>query len=264
MSGNDGSRWRRVSELPPQRPKQDGENSNTLNSRHSTGGFGAGLPQKKRVLATTTATAVTTMSKRRMSMKNRRVSFAPDPELTTIREFEKEERESPSLQEQQGVAQLPEGDPMMISPPQVPASGFGNPSNRRVSFGDITAGLPTLGELAEEEEHGDVPVGAFGTAGAADVARQYQDLDNVTHQVPGLGALLEEDEILEESIGKRELKRYTKFRGEIRTQQSVASAQRDEASGRPIVTALWVSAEERDWLNEEPVFSAVTESFVVN
>ena len=202
MSGNDGSRWRRVSELPPQRPKQDGENSNTLNSRHSTGGFGAGLPQKKRVLATTTATAVTTMSKRRMSMKNRRVSFAPDPELTTIREFEKEERESPSLQEQQGVAQLPEGDPMMISPPQVPASGFGNPSNRRVSFGDITAGLPTLGELAEEEEHGDVPVGAFGTAGAADVAQQYQDLDNVTHQVPGLGALLEEDEILEESIGK--------------------------------------------------------------
>ena len=31
MSGNDGNRWRRVSELPPQRPKQDGENANTLN-----------------------------------------------------------------------------------------------------------------------------------------------------------------------------------------------------------------------------------------
>lgn len=201
MSGHEGHRWRRVSELPPQRPKQDGENSNTLNSRHSTGGFGAGLPQKKRVLATTTATAVTTMSKRRMSMKNRRVSFAPDPELTTIREFEKEERESPVAQ--QGVAQLPEGDPMMISPPQMPTGGFGNPPNGRVSFGEITAGLPTLGELAEEEEeeeHGDVPAGGFGTAGAGEVGQQYQD--DVTHQVPGLGALLEEDEILEESLAK--------------------------------------------------------------
>ena len=201
MSGHEGHRWRRVSELPPQRPKQDGENSNTLNSRHSTGGFGAGLPQKKRVLATTTATAVTTMSKRRMSMKNRRVSFAPDPELTTIREFEKEEGESPVAQ--QGVAQLPEGDPMMISPPQMQTGGFGNPPNGRVSFGEITAGLPTLGELAEEEEeeeHGDVPAGGFGTAGAGEVGQQYQD--DVTHQVPGLGALLEEDEILEESLAK--------------------------------------------------------------
>ncbi len=207
MSGTDGNRWRRVSELPPQRPRQDGENSNTLNSRHSTGGFGAGFPQKKRVLATTTATAVTTMSKRRMSMKNRRVSFAPDPELTTIREFEKEEeRESPTAEGQHGVVQLPEGDPMMISPPQVPTSGFGNPSNGRVSFGDITAGLPTLGELAEEEEQGDMPDGAFGTVvGAGNVAQhyeQYQHQDNVTHQVPGLGALLEEDEILEDSLGK--------------------------------------------------------------
>ena len=206
MSGNHSQRWRRASELPPQRPQLDGENANTLNSRHSTGGFGAGLPQKKRVLATTTATAVTTMSKRRMSMKNRRVSFAPDPELTTIREFEKEERESPNVPLQQaGIAQLPEGDPMMISPPQMPTSGFAEPPDGRMSFGDITAGLPTLGELAEEEEEeNDSPAGLLGAgrAGWAQGGQMHQHHEDITHQVPGLGALLEEDEMLEEGAGK--------------------------------------------------------------
>ena len=119
---NNRDNWRRASELPPQRPQLDeAENANTMNNRHSTGGFGQ-QPQKKRVLATTTATAVTTMSKRRMSMKNRRVSFAPDPELTTIREFEKEEHASPAANvggvHAQQLEQLPEGEPMMISPVQ--------------------------------------------------------------------------------------------------------------------------------------------------
>ncbi len=197
---NNRDNWRRASELPPQRPQLDeAENANTMNNRHSTGGFGQ-QPQKKRVLATTTATAVTTMSKRRMSMKNRRVSFAPDPELTTIREFEKEEHASPAANvggvHAQQLEQLPEGEPMMISPvQQLPVA------NGRVSFGDITAGLPTLGELAEEEEtETETETVRLGGGLQQQQGAQVVQHDDITRQVPGLGALLEEDERLEEEI----------------------------------------------------------------
>lgn len=133
---------------------------------------------KKRVLATTTATAVTTMSKRRMSMKNRRVSFAPDPELTMIREFEKDEGQSPLMAH---VDIHEQAEPMMISPPTEPVVRY------RASIGDITAGLPTLGELAEEEEN------EVGHEGVPEYHHAADMTQNVTASVPGLGALVEED-----------------------------------------------------------------------
>lgn len=147
----------------------------------------AGIPgAKKRVLATTTATAVTTMSKRRMSMKNRRVSFAPDPELTMIREFEKDDGQSPM----NAVPDMHQAEPMMISPPPEPVVGH------RVSIGDITAGLPTLGELAEEEE--EYLVGNDNESGLQ-IENQAADVThNVTAAIPGLGALVEEDIQLDE------------------------------------------------------------------
>ena len=133
---------------------------------------------KKRVLAT--ATAVTTLSKRRMSVKNRRVSFAPDTELTMVRTFEKDLEQSPGVMMPMGGVgeeELPQGEPMMVSPPMAPS--------HRVSMGEITSGLPTLGELAEEEEH------------------EPFVHDNVTAGVPRLGMLLEED-IMYEEYNKKE------------------------------------------------------------
>lgn len=135
---------------------------------------------KKRVLSTTTATAVTTMSKRRMSMKNRRVSFAPDPELTMIREFEKDEGQSPMNTMPNTLINY-QAEPMVISPPTEPVAGY------RASIGDITAGLPTLGELAEEEEEVVEEEGIIGHPETADITQ------NVTAAIPGLGALVEED-----------------------------------------------------------------------
>lgn len=140
---------------------------------------------KKRALSTTTATAVTTMSKRRMSMKNRRVSFAPDPELTMIREFEKDEGQSPLHTLANVDVNHHQAEPMMISPPTESVVGY------RTSIGDITAGLPTLGELAEEEEEEEEKnighQGIFQYQQATDVTQ------NVTAAVPGLGELVEED-----------------------------------------------------------------------
>lgn len=138
---------------------------------------------KKRVLATTTATAVTTMSKRRMSMKNRRVSFAPDTELTMVRTFEKDDGMTPPgaggvLEVKKDVEPVGE-DPMIISPPPM-----GHEYTNTV--GDITAGLPSLGDLAEEEEE------------------QYHAHahahDNVTAAVPGLATLLEEDAMMDDCL----------------------------------------------------------------
>ncbi|WPT12075.1 hypothetical protein PSENEW3n2_00003733 [Picochlorum sp. SENEW3] len=145
-------------------------------------GAGGVTGAKKRVLATTTATAVTTMSKRRMSIKNRRVSFAPDTELTMIRTFEKDDGMTPPGVATGGVLELkreaePVGeDPMIISPPPMGAD-YTN------KVGDITAGLPSLGDLAEEEE-------------------QYHAHahDNVTAAVPGLATLLEEDAMMDDCL----------------------------------------------------------------
>ena len=124
--------------------------------------------------------------KRRMSMKNRRVSFAPDPELTMIHTFEKDEMTHASPLVEQGDKE----DAQM---------------QQRV-MGDITAGLPSLGELAEEEEEAYFAQQQMEERGEledhAQMEEKYQShdigYDNVTASVPGLGQLLEEDMQMEE------------------------------------------------------------------
>lgn len=116
-------------------------------------------------------------------MKNRRVSFAPDTELTMIRTFEKDDGMTPPGMtsgvgsELKREAEQAGEDPMIISPPPMDAD-YTN------KVGDITAGLPSLGDLAEEEEE------------------QYHAHahDNVTAAVPGLATLLEEDAMMDDCL----------------------------------------------------------------
>ena len=118
-------------------------------------------------------------AKRRMSMKNRRVSFAPDPELTMIHTFVKDDGSSPL-------------------PPSREDGHYANEVGERGprEIGDITAGLPTLGELAEEEEE-DINVGQQqGYQGEYAYGSAAEDMTHsITAAVPRLGELLEEDEL---------------------------------------------------------------------
>ena len=118
-------------------------------------------------------------AKRRMSMRNRRVSFAPDPELTMIHTFVKDDGSSPLPATREDHRY---------------ANGLGE---RMREIGDITAGLPTLGELAEEEEEEGQDVGQQQGYHQEDYA--YVPAEDMTHSitaaVPRLGELLEEDEL---------------------------------------------------------------------
>lgn len=133
--------------------------------------------------------------KRRMSMKNRRVSFAPDPELTMIHTFVKEDQSTPEMGGFGGALQ-----------------GGAQQEEPRALMGDITASLPSLGELAEEEEERErggnereEAVAARGVGGYNDyqdhtisnITNPYAGIDNVTAFIPQLGDLLEEDEMLD-------------------------------------------------------------------
>lgn len=122
-------------------------------------------------------------AKRRMSMKNRRVSFAPDPELTMIHTFVKDDGSSP----------LP-----ATREDQHYGNGLSGRGTREI--GDITAGLPTLGELAEEEEEDinvqDVGIGNQQQGYEYAYGATAEDMTHsITAAVPRLGELLEEDEL---------------------------------------------------------------------
>ena len=71
-------------------------------------------------------------------------------------------------------------------------------------------------------------------------------------------------DLLEEQIGKRQLRRYTRFRGEIRGDSFVTSTARDPVNGQPVVTALWISVEEGEWESgDDMVTGAIAGSFEV-
>ncbi|KAL4525028.1 hypothetical protein Ndes2526B_g07208 [Nannochloris sp. 'desiccata'] len=153
------------------------------------------------------------LAKRRQSMRNRRVSFAPDPELTMVHTFETDDYHpgamSPAFppkisEEEPSAAQKPHSPQDMDITQHLKAVQEEEPVQQEADAawnamlasepGDITAAVPSLGALAEADELEDL-VRTDGPDMQQFVAADY---DNVTGAVPRLGALLEEDEEDEE------------------------------------------------------------------
>eukprot|EP00887_Chlorella_sp_A99_P005399 scaffold1.g5399.t1 len=168
----------------------------------------------------------------------RRVSFAPDPELTLVHHFDKDDELTsnsggdgggrPAFQAlgayQPGFSHMtvPENSPLhdpLGSPGQVsmeltlpvggaqqeqqPGHGGGGrpepdgparaPQWRARVPGEVTAGLPSLGALAEADELEDALGDGAGT-GWEGLEPTVNLTANITAAMPGLGALVEEDE----------------------------------------------------------------------
>ncbi|EFN59398.1 hypothetical protein CHLNCDRAFT_56732 [Chlorella variabilis] len=216
---------------------------------------GGSAAKKRAPLGRLEASPVKKQQRKKPSKKDRRrVSFAPDPELTLVHHFEKDddyasnsggkgrvvvqyEEDEPSMAAQR--AQPDAQHPALVGDAGAGASGayrpgFWNktvPENSPLSDGmpldspgmvsmeltqptvqlqaaaaapgpgDVTAGLPSLGALADADEWWEDAQGApeqaavaAGWAGAAASAAAANATANITAALPGLGALVAEDE----------------------------------------------------------------------
>lgn len=70
-------------------------------------------------------------------------------------------------------------------------------------------------------------------------------------------------DLLEEQTGRREIRRLSLFRGEMRAAETMGIKNSPEQDApRPIITALWTSVEESDY--KEPAFGAVVDAIVAS